>query len=276
MSLRHTWKACAALFRIRMAEGLQYRMAALSGVLVSVLWAMLECIILWVFFTYGERGAWNAGGMTLEQTMSYVWLAQGLFLLQSMNIDGDIMAKINSGDVGIELCRPLDLYAHWFAKSAAGKLGFVWIRSVLTVTAGVLMPAAIALGPPASAAGLIAFAASAVLAFGLCTSFAMFVTAVRLNITWGNGPSYILLLISGVLSGTYLPLRLWPDFMQTFLALQPFGGFVDIPAQLYVGSLPPEAALPRMGLQLAWMLVFIAAGRRIMSRKVKSIIVQGG
>lgn len=264
------------MFRIRMAEGLQYRVAALSGVLVSVLWALLECVLLSVFFKHGDKGGWNTGGMTLQQTMSYVWLAQGLFLLQAMNIDGDIMAKIKNGDVGVELCRPLDLYAHWFAKSAAGKLGFVWIRSALTVTAGVLMPAGLALGPPASAAGLLAFSASAVLAFGLCTSFAMLVTAVRLNITWGDGPTYILLLISGVLSGTYLPLRLWPDFMQTFLALQPFGGFVDIPAQLYVGSLPPEAALPRMGLQLAWMIVFVLAGRWIMLRKVNAIIIQGG
>lgn len=86
----------------------------------------------------------------------------------------------------------------------------------------------------------------------------------------------MLLLLSGILSGTYLPLRLWPDFMQTFLYLQPFGGFADIPLQLYIGSVAPAAALPGIGLQLLWSLIFIAAGRMIMKRRLHSIIVQGG
>lgn len=114
------------------------------------------------------------------------------------------------------------------------------------------------------------------MAFVLCSSFAMLVTAIRLNVTWGDGPSHMLLLLSGILSGTYLPLRLWPDFMQTFLYLQPFGGFADIPGQLYIGSMPTAAALPAIGLQCIWSTVFITAGRLIMNRKLKNIIVQGG
>jgi ABC-2 type transport system permease protein len=104
----------------------------------------------------------------------------------------------------------------------------------------------------------------------------MFVTAIRLNITWGNGPTFMLIFISGVLSGTYLPLRLWPDFMQTFLRLQPFAGFTDIPVQLYIGSMKPIEALPGICIQLVWLIGFIIAGRAIMNLRLKSIIVQGG
>lgn len=64
--------------------------------------------------------------------------------------------------------------------------------------------------------------------------------------------------------------------MQTFLYLQPFGGFADIPLQLYIGSVATAAALPGIGLQLLWSLIFIAAGRMIMKRRLHSIIVQGG
>lgn len=276
MNFRNTCKACSSLFRIRMAEGLQYRASAISGVFVSVFWGFLECVLFTVFYTYSDNGAWNNNGLSLSQTISYVWLAQGLFVLQSMNIDGEIMAKINNGDVGVELCRPMNLYTHWFVKSSAGKLGTSWLRSLATILAGLLMPVSYALGAPASALGFACFLLSVVMAFVLCSAFAMFVTAIRLNITWGDGPTYMLLLFSGILSGTYLPLRLWPDFMQTFLYLQPFGGFADIPVQLYVGSLAPTGALPAIGLQLFWSALFIFAGRSIMTRKLKSIIVQGG
>lgn len=274
--LRHTAGACRSLFRIRMAEGLQYRASALSGVIVSVFWAIMECILYTVFYRYGNQRLGNDGGLSLHQTLSYLWIAQGLFVLQSMSVDGEILAKIKNGDVGIELCRPLDLYTHWFVKSAAGKLGTAWIRSVATLAVGLLMPAGFRLGPPASAAGFACFAASTAAAFLLCSSFAMFVTAIRMNITWGEGPTYMLLLVSGFLSGSYLPLRLWPDFLQPALSLQPFGGFLDIPAQLYVGSLTPAEALPRIGLQLAWSLLFILAGRGILNRRLHHLIVQGG
>lgn len=276
MSALQTWKACRSLFRVRFAEGLQYRAAALSGVLVSVFWAIVECVIYTVFYKYSQNGSWNFNGMALPRTISYLWLAQGLFALQTMSIDGDIHTKIKSGDISVELCRPMDLYFHWFAKSSAGKLGSTWMRGLATILLGFVMPAGYALGGPASFLGFCLFLLAVSLAFLLCSSFAMLVTAIRVNITWGEGPTYMLMLLSGVLSGGYLPLRLWPDFMQTFLRLQPFAGFTDIPAQLYVGSLQPQAALPAIAMQIVWSLAFIALGRLIMQKRLRSVIIQGG
>jgi ABC-2 type transport system permease protein len=273
---KQTWKACRSLFRIRFAEALQYRAAAISGIFISVFWAVIECVVYTVFYKYSQNGSWNFNGLALPQTISYVWLSQTLFGLQAMSIDADLLARIKNGDIGVELCRPLDLYFHWFAKSSSGKLGSSWLRMLFTMFIGFLMPWGLGLRMPASPWGLGLFVLSVAMAFLLCSSYAMFVTAIRVNITWGEGPTYMLLLFSGVLSGSFLPLRLWPDFMQTFLRLQPFSGFTDIPAQLYVGSLLPQDALPALALQLIWSLAFVAAGRAVMQRRLKSIIIQGG
>lgn len=276
MLAMQTWRACRSLFRVRMAEGLQYRVAALSGVMISVFWAIIECVVYTVFYTYSRDGAWNHNGFGLEQTISYVWLAQGIFFFQAMSIDSEILVKINKGDVALELCRPMDLYLHWLVKSAAGRLGINWLRGLLTIVVGLLMPAGYALSRPASAAGFLLFLLTVVLAFLLCSAYAMLVTAVRLNMTWGDGPFYMLMLLSGILSGTYLPLRLWPDSMQTFLRLQSFGGFTDLPLQLYTGSLAPEAAWLGITLQLFWIAVFVIVGRMIMNSRLKHLIIQGG
>lgn len=271
-----TWRACRSLFRVRMAEGLQYRVAALSGAMVGVFWAIIECVVYTVFYTFSQDGGWNHNGFGLEQAISYVWLAQGILFFQAMSIDSDILAKINKGDVALELCRPMDLYLHWLVKSAAGRLGINWVRGLLTIVAGLLMPAGYALSRPASAGGFLLFLLTVVLAFLLCSTFAMLVTAIRLNTTWGDGPFYMLMLLSAVLSGTYLPLRLWPDSLQTFLRLQPFGGFTDLPLQLYTGSLAPEAAWLGITLQLFWIAVFVVVGRFIMKSRLKHLIIQGG
>ena len=109
----NTFKAGLALFKIRAAEGLQYRLAALSGATVSVFWALIEIVVLTVFYTYGNNAETAVNGLTLPQGVSYIWLAQLMVTLQAPSVDGDLMAKIASGDVGIDLCRPLDLYWHY-------------------------------------------------------------------------------------------------------------------------------------------------------------------
>jgi ABC-2 type transport system permease protein len=83
-------------------------------------------------------------------------------------------------------------------------------------------------------------------------------------------------MLSMVLSGAYLPLQMWPDVLQGFLFFQPFAGNLDLPLRLYVGSLSAGGGAVIIGTQLAWTAVFIAAGRVIMRRKLRNIIVQGG
>ena len=119
---------------------------------------------------------------------------------------------------------------------------------------------------------LISFAS----AFLLCTAFGMLVCTLRLNIKWGDGPTHIIMLMGGILSGAYLPLQLWPEFMQSFLLVQPFAGYLDIPLRLYVGTMLPADAYWAIGLQISWAMIFIFTGRSLMSVRLKSIIVQGG
>ena len=268
-------KACAAMFRIKTLESIQYRAAALASVSISVFWALIELTVFIVFYTYAENR--DAATLTLSQIRAYVWIGQALVPLTLLGIDDEIMTKIVNGDVGVELCRPLDLYFHWFTKTAAGRLGNFWWRGVITLAVGILMPsAAMRITPPASAAGFILFLLALIILFLLSTSYIMLITSIRISITWGEGPTSMLGLLSGVLSGAYLPLPMWPKFMQGFLYAQPFAGLLDLPMRLYTGVVQPDGAASVFALQLMWTLAFIVAGRAIMRGKLSRIIIQGG
>lgn len=273
----YTLKACLSLFWIKTAEGFQYRLSGLAGATTSIFWAFIEILIYTVFYHYADnKSAALIAGLNLKQVITYSWLAQILFLIQPMSIDSDILSKIINGDVGIEMCRPLDLYSHWFAKTAAARLTPLFWRGSVVLLTGLIMPPDYRLQAPASLPGFLYMLLSLLGVIVLCTSFGMLVCTIRLNITWGDGPTYIIMLIGGVLSGSYLPLKLWPDFMQKFLLLQPFAGYLDIPLRLYLGVLPPANACSAIGLQLLWSLVFIAWGKLLMSLHLKKIVVQGG
>lgn len=272
-----TLKACLSISRIKMAESLQYRMAWLAGASTPIFYGLIEITVYRVFYTYAERNdAGILAGLSLEQVVSYAWLTQILHFLRPTNIDAEIRDKITGGDVAVELCRPLDLYAHWFARSAAGRLSaFIWVGSACLL-AGLLMPPDYRMSPPVSLPGLLCVLASIVATFLLCSAFGMLVCAMRLHVEWGEGPTYAIMLVGSLLSGGYLPLQLWPRFMQGFLLIQPFAGYLDIPARFYLGTLKPRDGLWAIGLQLLWTLVFIMLGRAIMAKRLKSMVVQGG
>lgn len=270
-------KAYLSIFQIKTSEGFQYRIAALAGSTIGIFYALTEIIVYTIFYRYADHSfAGIMAGLSMKQLITYIWLAQIFFTMQPMSIDGDILSKITSGDVGIELCRPLDLYSHWFAKVAAGRIiPLIWRGSILLLVS-ILMPSAYRIQPPDSISGFITSLLSLFSAFLLCTAYGTLVCAVRLNITWGEGPTYIIMLIGSILSGAYLPLQLWPDFLQGFILLQPFAGYLDIPLRLYLGTMDPDKAVWAIGLQLIWIIIFIIIGRLVMTARLKKIIVQGG
>ena len=272
-----TAKACLSIFRIKTAEGFQYRMASLAGATTGIFWVLIEITVYIIFYKYAENK--NAGilaGLDLKQLVSYAWLGQVLFVMQPMGIDNEIHGKITSGDVGIEMCRPIDLYFHWFARTAASKLTPLFWRGSVVLICGAIMPSAYRMSLPVSPMGLICMLVSCASAFLLCSAFGMLVCAIRINITWGDGPTYIIIFVGMVLSGGYLPLQLWPDFMQTFLLIQPFAGYLDIPLRLYIGTLLPGDAVWAISMQLIWTTVFTLAGKLLMSKRLKTITIQGG
>lgn len=275
-SLWRQRRAYAGLFRIRFLEGVQYRFAAWAGGATSVLWGLIEITVLVVFYNYAQnREAGFMAGLSLRQAVSYVWIGQALFSMQ-LALEPDLLERIDRGDAAIDMCRPLDFYWHWLMRTAAGRLVPVLWRGSFVLAAGILIPGTYGLAAPASLWGLLLTLAASAGALGLCATYCMVVYAVRMRIEWGLGPMYMLLLIASVFSGSYLPLQLWPDALQRFLLLQPFAGYLDIPARLYVGSLLPSQAWGPLLLQWVWIGILVALGRYLIGRRLASMTVQGG
>jgi ABC-2 type transport system permease protein len=255
-------------------------MAALSGAMIACFWALIEVTVATVFFRYGDNAAASVNGLSLPQAVSYMWLAQLTVGLHIPAIDGDLMTKIVNGDIGVELCRPLDLYWHWYARTAAGKVSKLLLQGGFVIIGGAALSLAgftdYGLGLPDSPLSFGLFIISMLNALLLSTACGMLFTAVRIGVAWGDGPLNMIILSTNILAGAYVPLQLWPDFMQTFLRFQPFAGLTDAPLRLYVGSVGIRGGLISLAVQLIWSVVFIAAGRCVVNRKLKSVVIQGG
>lgn len=271
-------RATLSLFRIRLAEALQYRAAAVGNAAIGVFWALIMIMVYRVFFTLSDNAAVPgvSAGMTLAQAVGYVWLGQMLMVLPHQNVDGETVERINNGDIGLELCRPFPMYWHWFARIAASKVSALLLRGLLVLIVGLLMPRGWRMEPPASAAHLLCFVVSLFNALVLSVACGNLIYTVRLNVAWGQGPAFLLTAVAAFLSGGFMPLALMPEALQNFLLYQPFAGLLDIPSRLYLGMLAPGDAWFFWVVQWGWTLGLLIIGWLLMRRRLGNIVMQGG
>ncbi|CAM3754023.1 ABC transporter permease [Paracidovorax anthurii] len=278
MAPRDLLRPYAAAFASRFLVMLQYRTAAWAGFVTQCWWGGIKAMVLAAF--YGGAAAASTP-LSLEQAITYTWLAQGLFALLPWGSDPEIAQAVRTGAVAYDRLRPVDAYALWFARSAGWTAARVLPRlALMAAFTGVALPlaglGAWGLQPPAGLAAGMGFAVAVLLAVLLSTTLVMLLniaTAAALNERGINtlaGPLVI------VLSGNLLPLALLPDAWQAALLLQPLAGVVDIPARIYFGQLAGMEALAGLGVQGLWTVLLVALGRACMGRTMRRLEVQGG
>lgn len=263
-----------AILRTQVMARLQFRAAAFAQLSTVVFSALIHNTIIVAFYTYGNG---HNASMTLQQAVSYMWIVHiVLHLLPGMGIDHEIKEKIRSGDVSTELCRPLDLYTHWYLRAAAMRLGPCLVYLLPVALCALIVPEPYRLRPPASWLALLACIASLLLGLLLTCATMGLTNVLLMRVSWGDGPIYVMAAVTDLLSGANLPLQLWPAKLQRVLMYQPFAGIIDIPLRLYVGTMSPSAFLSSALLQTAWLLCFLLAGWYLMRQVLEKTVIQGG
>src|SRR5258706_1730251 len=265
-----TFRPYGAVYAMRFALLLQYRVAALAGFATQLWWGTMKILVFAAFY----RSA-PVQPLTLADAVTYVWLGQAFLTVLPWNADPEIAQMAETGNVGYERLKPVDTYAYWFARAIAWRTATPLLRALPMLALAALVLRATGpsawrwrMPPTVSAACLFAFS----MFLAVCLSAAItvltniFVTAVRTS----RGVS----LLNGsvtVLSGMVVPLALMPSWMQPLLFWQPCAGLVDIPYRVYFGNLAGEAAARGLFAQTLWVVLLVAAGRLFMTHTMARI-----
>lgn len=274
-----TARPYAAAFAARFLLMLQYRAAALAGFATQCWWGGIKVMIYAAFYAAAPAAA--GASLTLSQTITYTWVAQALLALVPWGGDPEIAQAVRSGAVGYDRLRPVDTYGWWYARAAAWMTARVLPRAALMFAfAAVLLPL-IGLEtwswrPPPDLAQAGLFIISAVLLVALSSSWVMILNLAAVRFLDERGVNALTASLIIVFSGNLLPLPLFPDWMQTFLFVQPFAGMLDIPVRIYSGNLVGSGALAGLALQAGWTVVLILLGRAWMRRLMGQLQMQGG
>jgi len=258
-----------AVFRARCATVFQYRTAALAGFCTQLFWGFILVMIYQAFY----RSSNSPQPMSLQQVISYIWLGQALLLVLPWSTDRDVMQMIRDGGVGYELIKPARLYWMWFARFLASKVVPMTMRSIPMFLIAIPF---LGLQLPASIPAAAAFVAAMMLGVVLSTSIVVCINILFFWTVSGEGLSQMLIVLTFLFSGTYIPLPLLPDWSQCVVNFLPFRGLIDIPFRLYLGQLHLGKAPGLLLVQCLWIIFFILLGHLLLRSSVKKVVIQGG
>jgi ABC-2 type transport system permease protein len=249
-----------------------YRVATAAGVFTNTVFGFI--------LAYTYTALWDArpqlGGYDQSQALTYVWLGQALLMTCAMmggGFEDELMERIRTGDIAVDLYRPADLQLWWLAGDLGRAAFHLLGRGLVPMVLGAL---AFDLALPASPLTWLAFLVSVTL--GVVVSFAVRFL-VALSAFWlmdGTGMMQMCWLVGLFFSGMLLPLNLFPGLLGEVARALPWSSLLQVPADVFLGTYTGSGLLQAYAFQGGWALVLLAAGRMLQSAATRRVVVQGG
>ena len=262
-----------AIFRMRFANALQYRAAALAGMATQFAWGFMEILAFAAFYRTDPA----AFPMEFNQMVSYIWMQQAFLVLFVMWYwENDIADAIAEGSIAYEMVRPVDLYSRWFCQASANRLARALLRCAPILIVAFLVPEPYRMSLPSNLGHLLLFLLSAILSLGVVVSFSMLMYISLFYTLSPLGMRLIVAALSDFLAGAIIPLPFFPERIRTAVELLPFASMQNMPLRIYSGNIAGADALRGIVLQIFWLTVLLLIGRLAMNRALKKVVVQGG
>ncbi|PBC63473.1 ABC transporter permease [Streptomyces sp. Tue6028] len=246
-----------------------YRIATAAGVFTNTVFGL---ILAYIFIALWDDRP-HLGGYDQAQALSYVWLGQALLMVVAVmggGFEDELIERIRTGDIAIDLYRPADLQLWWLAQDAGRALFHLLGRGVVPLAFGALFfDLALPVDPLAWIAFLVAVALGVVVSFAL----RFLVALCAFWLLDGAGVAQLAWIAGIFCSGMLLPLNVFPGVLGEVVRALPWSSLIQAPVDVLLGT----ADLPRTYLfQAAWAAALLAAGRLVQSAATRRVVVQGG
>ncbi len=265
-------RAYLTAFRLRVQRGMDQKAASLAGIVTQFFWGWMLISVLFAF-TSGHADT-PMGGPAM---VTYIWLQQSFFAFTALWLrDSEIISSILSGNLAVELCRPVDLYFSWVTRILARRVSSVALRFPPILITASLLPSPFRLAPPASAQSFLLFVVALLLAGILLSAISVFIYVLTL-VTRNPAGSFLLIGPLGeLLSGKLVPLPFFPDSLRAVFERLPFAYTADFPFRIWTGHIGISAALEGIGVELLWVAILVVLGRAALGGALRRIVFAGG
>lgn len=249
-----------------------YRAATLAGIFTNCVFGAIIC------FTY--IAVWEqspaAGGYDVKDAVTYAWLGQAMIMTVAVWSGGatdDLAGRIKSGDVAVDLYRPVSLLGWYLASDLGRALYHLLSRGLAPTVVGSLL---FDLRYPDGAVAGTQVAVSVVLAVTVSFGVRMLVSASAFWLLDDSGVKSLAAVCAMFFSGLTVPLVLFPGWTRDVASALPWASYLQVPADLWLGKRVGADAWAALGFQAAWTVVLLAACQGVLLLANRRVVVQGG
>ncbi len=247
-----------------------YRGATFAGVFTNTVFGFIQVYVLLAVL----RQRPEVGGFDGADVVTFTFVTQGLLAAVAAFGPYDLADRITAGDVVSDLYRPFDLQTWWLAQDF-GRAGFqLLFRGVPPFAVAAL---AFDVRLPAHAGVWAAFLVSLALAVTIAFAWRFAISLTAFWLIDARGFVQLTGLVFVFFSGFILPLNFFPGGLRAVADALPFSAVVQLPVEVFLSKhrAPAELA-PVLLRQAAWLAVMVVAGRLVMARAWRRVVVQGG
>jgi len=248
-----------------------YRFEFWLRVVNNFVW-MFSAYWLWRVLYTQKAGAFN---ISLEQMITYALVSSviSIALRPSWGVAYQIAQKVKSGEIVMDILKPLDFHLHTLARNVGETLFAVTFLGIPTLLIAYFL---LGMRLPANPGTALVFLVSVVMGYGVMFSLnyligllSVFTVDIR-NISWAYNA------VVRFFSGSEIPLWLFPLFLSRAADLLPFKCAFAIPLSIYIGKFGADEILRAVGLQVFWLAALALAGRWMWRAAHRRLTVQGG
>lgn len=246
-----------------------YRGATFAGLLTNFFFGLLRVAVLLAL--YGSRA--EVEGLSIQNAVTFTGLTQAVIGFLSMFFWFDLMESISSGDVAVDLLKPLSFFSYWMARDLGRAVAQLLLRGVpMMVAYAFLFDITI----PTHLGAWLAFSLALGLAWlvGFCWRFLVNLAGFWVPNALGIGR--MVFTFSWFLSGFMMPLRFFPDWFIRLCYLTPFPHTVNALVEIYLGILPTSQILSTLASQAIWALTLWLISIWVLQAGVRKLVIQGG
>ncbi|MGW2173576.1 ABC transporter permease [Streptomyces sp. NPDC001705] len=246
-----------------------YRAATAAGVFTNTVFGL---ILVYTYLALWEENP-QLGGYDQAQAVTFVWLGQALLAALAIGGGGfedELMERIRTGDIAVDLYRPADLQLWWLAADLGRAVFQLLGRGVVPFAFGALFfPVAL----PGEVSRWVAFLVAVVLAAAVSFALRYLVALSAFWLMDGMGVTQMAWLAGFFCSGMLLPLNVFPGALGEVVRMLPWSSLLQAPADVLLGEADAPATFV---FQAAWAVALLAVGRLTQSAATRRVVVQGG
>lgn len=262
-------RAHLLLVRAGLREQTRYRLATFGGLVANVTFGVLKTAVLGA--AVGASGGALAG-YDEASMITYVWLTQGLLGAVHLMRPLALAERILSGDITVDFLRPLDVHSATLASEFGRSLYNLLVRGVPSLAVGIVAGMALTRSPVALGLGLV----SVVIGVVVSAATAYLAAASGFWLVETRGVFFVSIVAGGFLAGLFVPIWLFPPWLQAIALATPFPSMMMFPTDIIGGRTTGVAAAGLVAVQCGWLVATVAAGQWVTRAGRRHLEVQGG